>query len=134
MRSAAIRKDVWRDEGAGYLRREPFPRDKTSMVVTRVGRDDGTGRVIFQVSAKHGDRVHYEEGGSIATINSPVVQGGRLESTALKVSLLAVDSTGKHETGAVRQEINPITKNAYRDGARAGSPQSRTYRNDSLHA
>jgi hypothetical protein len=85
------------------------------------GRDDDTGRVIFQVSAKHGDRVRYEEGGSPATINSPVVQSGRLETTALKVSFLAVDSTRQHETGDPRQETNSITLKydyAYRDGAR----------------
>jgi hypothetical protein len=83
MKSAAIRKDVWRDEGAGYLRRGPFPREKTSVILTRLNRDDTTGRVIFQVSPRHGDRVHYEEGGSAATVNSPLVQGGRLETTAL---------------------------------------------------
>jgi hypothetical protein len=121
MKTVAIRKDVWRDEGGGYLRKGPFPKEKTSVVATRLGRDDSSGRVIFQVSAKHGDRVHYEEGGSPATINSPLVQNGRVETTALRVSFLAVDSTGEHETGDPRQEINPITLRydyAYRDGAR----------------
>ena len=121
MKSVAIRKDVWRDEGAGYLRKGPFPKEKTSVLVSRLGRNDTTGRVIFQVSAKHGDRVHYEEGGSPATINSPVVQGGRLETTALKVSFLAIDNTREHETGDLREETNPITLKydyAYRDGAR----------------
>jgi hypothetical protein len=64
MKSVAIRKDVWRDEGAGYLRRGPFPKEKTSVVLSRLGRNDTTGRVVLQVSAKHGDRVYYEEGGS----------------------------------------------------------------------
>ena len=48
-------------------------------------------------------------------------EGGRLETTALKVSFLAVDSTGEHETGDAREETNPITLKydyAYRDGAR----------------
>jgi hypothetical protein len=121
MKSVAIRKDVWRDEGAGYLRKAPFPKEKTSVLVSRIGRNDTTGRVVFQVSAKHGDRAHYEEGGSPATINSPVVQGGRLETAALKVSFLAVDSTREHETGDPREETNPITLRydyAYRAGAR----------------
>jgi hypothetical protein len=121
MKSVAIRKDVWRDEGAGYLRKGPFPREKTSVVLTRANRDDATGRVTFQVSPRHGDRVHYEEGGSVATVNSPLVQGGRLETTALKVSFLAVDSTGDHETGDPREDLNPITLKydyVYRDAAR----------------
>jgi hypothetical protein len=121
MKSVAIRRDVWRDEGAGYLRRGPFPKESTSVLVSRLDRNDTTGRVIFQINAKHGDRVHYEEGGSPATVNSPIVQGGRLETTALKVSFLAVDTTGEHETGTSREEVNPITLKydyAYRDGAR----------------
>ena len=121
MKTAAIRKDVWREEGGGYLRRGPFPKEKTSVVVTRLGRNDSTGRVTFQVSARHGDRVHYEEGGSPATINSPRIQNGRLETTALKVSFLALDSTGEHEIGDPRAETNPITLRydyAYRDSAR----------------
>jgi hypothetical protein len=120
MRSAAIRKDVWRDEGAGYLRKGPFSREKTSVVLSRLGRDHATGRVTFQVGARHGDRVHYEEGGTPATINSPVVQGGRFETTALK-SFLAVDASGEHEAGEPREETNPVTLKydyAYRDGAR----------------
>jgi hypothetical protein len=28
MKSVAIRKDVWRDEGAGYLRKGPFPKER----------------------------------------------------------------------------------------------------------
>jgi hypothetical protein len=121
MKSVAIRKDVWRDEGAGYLRRGPFPREKTSVILTRLNRDDTTGRVTFQVGPRHGDRVHYEEGGSPATVNSPLIQGGRLETTALKVSFLTVDSTGDHETGDPREEENPITLKydyAYREVAR----------------
>jgi hypothetical protein len=121
MKTVAIRKDVWRDEGAGYLRKGPFPKEKTSPVITRVGRDNATGEVTFQVSAKHGDRVHYEEGGRPATINSPLVQNGQLRTSALKVSFLAVDSTGEHETGESRLEQNPITLKydyAYRNGSR----------------
>ena len=34
MKTAAIRKDVWRDEGAGYLRKGPFPKEKTSVVLS----------------------------------------------------------------------------------------------------
>jgi hypothetical protein len=54
-------------------------------------------------------------------MNAPLVQNGRLATTALRVSFLAVDSTGEHEIGDPRQEINPITLKydyAYRDGAR----------------
>lgn len=121
MKTAAFRKDMWRDQGGGYVRKGPFPKDKTSVLLTRIARDDGTGRVTFSVGANHGDRVHFEEGGGTATINSPVVNNGKLETTALRLSFLAVDSTGEHECGDPRAETNPITlkyDTMYRDGAR----------------
>lgn len=108
-------------QGRGLPPQRAIPGEKTSVIVTRLRPDDANGRVIFQVSAKHGDRVHYEEGGSPATINSPLVQNGRLETTALRVSFLAIDSSGEHETGDPRVENNTITLKydcAYRDGAR----------------
>jgi hypothetical protein len=120
MKAAALRKDLWRDEGAGYVRKGPFPPEKTSVLLRQVARDDDTGRVTLEVSARYGDRVHYETGGSLATVNSPVVQGGRLDTDEMRVSLLAVDSSGTHETGEPRQWANTVTlkyQRAYRDGA-----------------
>ena len=121
MKSVTITKDVWRDEGAGYLRKGPFPKDKTDVTVTRVHRDDATGKAILQVVPRHGDRVHYEEGGAAATVNAPLVQNGRLETDAVRVSFLAVDGKGEHETGdpvAWQNQIVVKHKISYRDGQR----------------
>lgn len=90
------------------------------MVLQQLARDDDTGNATLQVSAKHGDRVHYETGGLPATCSSLLVQGGRLETEEMRVSFLAVDSTGTHETGEPRPWQNTVTlkyQRSYRDGA-----------------
>ncbi|MCM8594871.1 DUF499 domain-containing protein [Accumulibacter sp.] len=120
LKAAALRKDLWRDEGAGYVRKGPFPPEKTAVVLQQLARDDDTGKATLQVSAKHGDCVHFETGGSPASPSSPVVEGGRLETDEMRVSLLAVDSTGVHETGEPRPWQNTVTlkyQRSYRDGA-----------------
>lgn len=119
MKAAAYRKDVWRDEGGGYVRRGPFPKEKTAVLVREESRDDDTGEATLQVSAKHGDRVHCETGGGAPTKASPVVENGRLKTHEMKVTFLAIDSTGEHETGDVYAWTNRITlkhKLVYRDG------------------
>jgi hypothetical protein len=75
---------------------------------------------MLQISAKHGDRVHYEEDDAPITSASPTVQNGRLETAAMKLTFLAVDSTGLHETGDPRHWQNAVTLKYqlnYRDGS-----------------
>jgi hypothetical protein len=120
LKATALTKDFWRDEGAGYLRKRPFPPEKTAVVLQQLNRSDDTGRVTLQVSAKHGDRVHYEEGNRTVTPGSTVVQGGRLETDAMIVTFLAVDSTGLHDTGEPRRWENMVAVKyqlSYRDGS-----------------
>ncbi len=120
LKTAALRKDLWRDEGAGYLRKGPFPPEKTAVVLQQIHRDDETGEATLQVSAKHGDRVHFETGGSPATLSSPVLPANPWKTTEMRVSFLAVDSTGGHESGEPRDWTNTVDvkfQRAYRDGA-----------------
>jgi hypothetical protein len=102
------------------LRKRPFPPEKTAVVLQQLTRSDETGRATLQVSAKHGDRVHYEEGDRTVTPASPVVQGGRLETDAMIVTFLAVDSTGVHDAGDPRRWENTVAVKyqlSYRDGS-----------------
>lgn len=108
MKTNAIVRDVWRDDGGDYIKKGPFPQEPTSVQVQEDFRDPSSGRCRLRLLPRHADRVHYEEGGSAATVNSPLVKDGRLETAALKVSFLAVDSTGVHQTGSVVAWQNTI--------------------------
>ena len=120
LKTVALRKDLWRDEGAGYVRKGPFPPDKTAVVLQQIHRDEATGEATLQVSAKHGDRVHYETGGSTATPSSPVLPANPWKTAELRVSFLAVDTTGTHDIGEPRDWTNTVDvkfQRTYRDGA-----------------
>jgi len=119
MRAAAERKDLWRDDGGGYIRRGPFPKEPTSVSVREIARDDDTGEATLTVTGKFADRVHYEVGGTAPTTASPVV-GGTLQTREMEVIFLAVDSTGEHAQGEPHRWKNRVTLKhglKYRDGA-----------------
>ena len=108
MKTRAMTQDVWRDDGGDYVKKGPFPRDPTSVQAQLDFRDPSCGRCSLRVIARNADRVHYEEGGSLATVNSPTVQNGRLETAALKVSFLAIDLSGMHQPGSALSWQNTI--------------------------
>jgi hypothetical protein len=108
MKTRAFTQDVWRDDGGDYIKKGPFPQDPTSVQAQLDFRDPSTGRCSLRIVARHADRVHYEEAGSPATVNSPVVQNGRLETSALKVSFLAIDTNDRHQRGPVVEWQNSI--------------------------
>jgi hypothetical protein len=120
MKTRAMTRDVWRDDGGDYVKRGPFPKEPTSVQVQQEFRDSSTGRCVLRVIARYADRVHYEEGGSLATVNSSVVKNGRHETSALKVSFLAVDTSGVHQQGlpvAWQNTIEVKYDLKYRSGA-----------------
>lgn len=119
LKTAAIRKDLWREEGGGYVRRGPFPPEPTEVLVTERVPQDDQGRVVLSVTAKRGDRVHWEVGTTVPTAASAVVQNGELTTDDMRVSFIALDSTGKVPTGNVTAWENRLrvkSETPYRDG------------------
>lgn len=71
------------------------------------------------MEAKFGDHIHYESGDSPVTDGSALLQNGQLKTRDMRVTFLAVDSTGAHETGEQLIWTNELTlkyKFDYRDG------------------
>jgi hypothetical protein len=107
LKTSCIQKDVWREEG-GYVDKGPFPQPVTSVLVNETSRDDDTGEVNLRVMPVHADTVYYDIGAE-ATTASAKLEGSSLKSKELKISFLAVDSTGQHKTGEVVNWKNRIT-------------------------
>lgn len=98
LRDELIRRDIWRDLGDGFVQRGPFPKPQTSVTFQQLARDSSTGEVILRVRPLHGDTIFYSEDG-VATTSSARLEGTDLKTQALRLSFLAVDSRGEHETG-----------------------------------
>lgn len=118
LKEELIRRDIWREPGGGFVQRGPFPKPATSVQIQPLSRDDATGEVTLRVKPLHGDTLHRSETGP-ATTASPRVDGGEnIQTKALKLWFLAVDSTGEHETGESVGWTNTITvkHRFYQDG------------------
>ena len=108
-----------------------------------LSRDDDTGAVKLRLTPVHADRL-YAEIGAPATSASAEVEGGIYETNELRVSFLAVDSKGEHETGPPFEWSNRITlksreylstaTNAYSRSSPPRAPRSSTPRTVPIRA
>ena len=108
--SACVHKDTWREEGS-YVNKGPFPQPATTVRIRELSRDDDTGKVKLRLSPVNADRLFAEFGGP-ATPASMTLEGRDFETAELRVSFLAVDASGEHETGDAVEWQNRITLKA----------------------
>ena len=107
LRDACLLKDAWRMDRE-FIDKGPFPQPQTSATVLEERRDLDSGQAKLRVTAVNGDTLYYEVGGQ-ATPASARLDGGTLTTAELRVSFLAVDSTGVHQTGAPVTWTNRLT-------------------------
>ena len=118
MKADCFHKDIWREEGS-YVNKGPFPKPATGVRVRELSRDDDTGAVKLRLAPVNADRLYAEFGGA-ATPASIAVEGAEFETAEIRVSFLAVDSKGEHDTGEPVEWSNRITLKSreYPDGDR----------------
>jgi len=108
LKEEMLKKGIWRENG-GYIDKGPFPKEKTSVQIQELRRDDETGEVILKITPLYGDKVYYEVG-SVATEASNLVENPyEFRTKEVKLSFLCVDSSREHETGKPVEWINRIT-------------------------
>ncbi len=107
MKADCIHKDLWREEG-NYVNRGPFPKPATTVRVKELSRDDGTGVAKLRLTPVNADMLYADYGGP-ATTASMKLDGRDFETSELRVSFLAVDSSGEHETGEPVEWPNRVT-------------------------
>jgi len=106
----ACQRCIWEDMGNGYITKKPRPKT-TQVVFNEEGSPDDAGRVrlkIDSVNSGSAPRIHYQEDGTVST-NSPVLSENVLTTKALKVQFLAVDPSGKNQTGDAATWTNRLT-------------------------
>ncbi len=117
LKADCIYKGQWREDSSGFVDKGPFPQPKTAVQIVEQHRDDDTGKVSLRITPTHGDSIYWEVGGT-ASESSEKLDGNTLETSELKLSLLAVDSTGVHESGppVVWQNRLTIKHKVYQSG------------------
>ena len=123
IKADCFHKDIWREEGS-YVNKGPFPKPAATVRIRELHRDDDTGVARLRLSPVHADTLYAEIGGK-ATPASMKLDGRDFETADLKVSFLAVDSTGGHDTGEPVEWSNRITlKSREYVDARPGGPEA----------
>jgi hypothetical protein len=108
LKDELVHKEIWREDGGGYVDRSPPPPKTSAVQIQERSRDDDTGEVELKLTPIHGDTV-YAEIGADATAASKKVDNGLFRTTEMEVSFLAVDSTGVHPNGKPATWKNRVT-------------------------
>ena len=108
LKADCLHKDLWREEGS-YVNKGPFPKPATTVRVQELDRDDDTGVATLRLRPVHGDTLYAEVGAAATPASRKLDPHRDFATAALRVSFLAVDSTGQHETGEPVEWTNRIT-------------------------
>jgi hypothetical protein len=97
----ALQRGVWEDLGSGnHITKKPRPKT-TKVLVQMESSPDDRGSCRLRLESQHAGsvpRIHYAEDGPVTT-QSPVLKENELVTKALRVQFLAVDTTGRNQTG-----------------------------------
>lgn len=98
----ALSQGRWREGNDGWIEKGPFPKEKTAVNIVSQIQDPQTGETVFTLTPLHAGpspRVHYSTSTAVNE-NDPVVDDlDAFRTREPTLYFLAVDTTGKHETG-----------------------------------
>ncbi len=112
----ACQRGIWEDLGNGYISKKPKPK-VTDVIFTEEGSQSDKGEVRLKVEAVNAGtspKIHYQEDGAVSD-KSPVLTDNILVTQALRVQFLAIDPTGKNQTGSPSTWENKLTIRNYLD-------------------
>ena len=107
LKNRMLLEDKWRTDG-DLIDKGPFPPPKSTVSVQELRRDSKTGEMTLKLTAVQADTIYYEVGGKVTTASARVETPSSFETTELRVSFLAVDSTGQHAQGEPYEWRNRI--------------------------
>ncbi|OQY49645.1 MAG: hypothetical protein B6230_07770 [Desulfobacteraceae bacterium 4572_89] len=116
----AFQRGIWEDLGNGYYTKSPKPKT-TEVIISADSEPDDQGKVRLKVdtaNAGNTPKIYYAEDGEVSE-SSPQLKDNILVTQALQVQFLAVDPTGKNQTGdpttwnnrlVIRNKFNKTTR------------------------
>ncbi|HPI14570.1 MAG TPA: DUF499 domain-containing protein [Spirochaetota bacterium] len=108
LKDSMVQKDFWRESG-GYVDKGPFAKESTDIQVMELRRDEDTGMTTLRLVPKHADTVYFDIDTPATPSSLKVDDVNNFQTHELKLSFLAVDSSGNHSTGKPREWKNRIT-------------------------
>jgi hypothetical protein len=102
LRDEALKQGRWRQTPEGHIEKGPFPAEKTSVNVTLLGTNRETGETSLSLTPRNaGDspRVYVLKNSAVSEQDEQVQDLEDYRTTEATLYFIAVDSTGKFETG-----------------------------------
>jgi hypothetical protein len=100
LKSVACNRGVWEDLGNGYVTRNPRKKCTSAQIIPDLLPGDD-GRAILRVNPQNAGpapRIFYAEDGPVSD-SSPQLKDQALTTSAMRVSILVCDPSGRYETG-----------------------------------
>ncbi|MEW6710761.1 MAG: anti-phage-associated DUF499 domain-containing protein [Candidatus Riflebacteria bacterium] len=105
----ACKRGLWEDLGNGYITQKPKPKT-TEVMIFPDNEPDDEGKVRLKIDVANGGaqpKIYYQEDGTV-TESSAALADNVLVTKALRVQVLAVDPTGKNQTGPAKTWENKL--------------------------
>jgi hypothetical protein len=102
LRDEALKQGRWRQTPEGHIEKGPFPAEKTSVNVTVLGTNRETGETSLSLTPRNaGDspRVYVLKNAAVSEQDEQVQDLEDYRTTEATLHFIAVDSSGKYETG-----------------------------------
>jgi hypothetical protein len=111
LRKLAEQQGIWRWTEDGYIEKGPFEKPKTTVAVTELAYEDGTGTASLSVVARDAGpapKVFYDKTPAVSA-RSPQMTDAKLTTDATRLWFLAIDPSGAHEAGPPVPWSNKLT-------------------------
>ena len=120
LRDAALEQGRWRQTPEGHIEKGPFPAEQTSVNVTILGSNRETGEIRLSLTPRNaGDspRVYVLDSAAVCEQDPQVADLDDYRTTAATLYFVAVDGSGRFETGpptrwtadlTIRHEVHGI--------------------------
>jgi hypothetical protein len=112
LRDEALKQGRWRQTPEGHIEKGPFPAEKTSVNVTVLGINRETGETSLSLTPRNaGDspRVYVLKNAAVSEQDEQVQDLEDYRTTEATLYFIAVDSTGKYETGPATRWTADLT-------------------------
>lgn len=103
-----LKKEHWHENG-NWIEIGPFEKPPTSVTIQQIERNPDTGKVKLRIKPVHGDKILYQYGKGVTEQCPEYDFQTFMETDAMEVEFLCLDSKGEHEKGKPVHWTNEIT-------------------------
>ena len=102
LKSEALKRNKWRLIGNNHIEKGPFPKDKTSLMVSALSVDENSKETILSLSPRNAGatpRIHYSTDAKVSCDDAVVQDSDNFRTKEGTLYFLVIDTEGEFESG-----------------------------------